>query len=255
MSFSADWLALREPADRAARDGDMLSRAASHVGQGAIVLDLGSGTGSTARAFEHAGQGWTWHFLDGDKNLLEVAKRQHPGAQTTVMNLRDLDNLPLDDVALVTASALLDLMPVDWMHQLARRLRDAAVPFYAALNYNGIMQWSHECPGDAAVTQAFNQHQQTDKGIGPAMGAASAKLATQILTEHGFDVTLADSPWRLDQSTTELHHQLLDGIADAAGEMGYDAARDWLDERRANLPISTTLIGHTDILAVPRTAD
>ena len=45
MGFSADWLALREPADHAARDGDLLAAAAQVAG--AVIVDLGCGTGST----------------------------------------------------------------------------------------------------------------------------------------------------------------------------------------------------------------
>ena len=50
--FSAEWLALREPYDRRARNADVLDAVRRHfAGQTAIaVVDLACGTGSTVRA-------------------------------------------------------------------------------------------------------------------------------------------------------------------------------------------------------------
>lgn len=214
------------------------------------MLDLGSGTGSTARAFgDVAG---AWRFVDGDAALLDMAQARHPGAECIVMNLRDVEGLPMDDVTLVTASALLDLMPVGWMQRLARLLATAAVPFYAALNYDGVMEWSPESARDAGITAAFNVHQQTDKGIGPAMGPQSGAMAAQVLAEHGFDVITAPSPWRLGPDHAELHRQLIAGIAEAAGQTGTAQAWDWAKERWAAITQSHAVIGHTDLLAIPR---
>ena len=52
MTFSADWLALREPYDARARNAEVLaSVAAAFSDQSAIsVVDLACGTGSTLRA-------------------------------------------------------------------------------------------------------------------------------------------------------------------------------------------------------------
>ncbi len=58
MSFTADWLALREPADQAARNHDLLMRAGRCVAAGKTVLDLGSGTGSTAQGLCNARVRW-----------------------------------------------------------------------------------------------------------------------------------------------------------------------------------------------------
>ncbi len=255
MSFSPDWLALREPVDCAARDSALLSRAAAIAGPDAIVLDLGSGTGSTARAFRHAiCASWTWRFLDGDAGLLDIAKTRHPGSECVTMNLRDIDDLPLDGVGLVTASALLDLMPYAWMCQLAERLSRANIPFYAALNYDGQMQWTPASDFDQSITQSFNDHQQTDKGIGPAMGPKSGQLAAQALSEHGFEVALAQSPWQIASQDDELHSQLIAGIGDAADELGNELASAWVAKRTAQVATTCAIIGHTDVLAWPQAA-
>ena len=249
MSFSADWLALREPVDHASRDADLLARAATLAGPGARVADLGCGTGSTARAF--AKTDWHWRFMDGDAGLLDKAGALHPGSEQVIIDLKDIAGLPLDGIDLVTASALLDLMPLDWVERLAQRLRDEAIPFYAALNYNGIMHWSPALPTDGPITAAFNTHQCTDKGIGPALGPVSASETARIFKENGFDVFTGDSPWKLETDQAMLHRATLRGIADAAEEIGAVAAADWRAARLAQVVQTTGYIGHTDILAIP----
>ncbi|MGB3408436.1 MAG: class I SAM-dependent methyltransferase, partial [Jannaschia sp.] len=222
-------------------------------GPGAVVVDLGSGTGSTARAATDAVCAtWRWRFVDGDPALLDIAQARHPEAEKSVFDLRDIDRLPLEGVRLVTASALLDLMPLEWVTALARRLQAAELPFYGALNYNGRMHWSPPHDADADVTRAFNAHQRTDKGIGPALGPTSGEAAAQVFTEHGFDVSLGDSPWELGAAEARLHRELLAGIGDAAEMVGFAHARDWVADRQATVSQTAGYIGHTDILAVPQ---
>lgn len=250
MSFSADWLALREPVDHASRDAELLARAKALAGPSARVADLGCGTGSTARAFGIAD--WHWRFMDGDAELLGKACMLHPGSEQVVIDLKDIAALPLDGVDLVTASALLDLMPLEWVKCMAKRLREEAIPFYAALNYNGIMHWSPALPADGPVTAAFNTHQCTDKGIGPALGPMSAADTARIFEDNGFDVFMGDSPWKLGPDQAMLHDATLQGIADAAEEIGAIATADWRAARLAQVAETTGYIGHTDILAIPR---
>jgi SAM-dependent methyltransferase len=252
VSFSAEWLALREPADLAARNDALLVRAAAQVATGGTVLDLGSGTGSTARAF--AAHGFTdlrWRFFDNDPALLDIAAQQTRHAECTVGNLADIDALPLEDVALVTASALLDLMPQHWVDALAQRLSQAGIPFYAALSYDGVMRWTPQLEEDDAITAHFNRHQSTDKGIGPALGATSGAQSATALGGCGFDVHLADSPWIIDPDQAALHAELVSGIGAAAAEAGMERTDDWTQARREIVETSQAVIGHTDLLALP----
>lgn len=252
LDFAPDWLDLREPADHAARDATLLAQASGSMDPAAIILDLGSGTGSTARAFSRLGPGPRWRFLDGDARLLGIATARHPTAEAVVADLRDPATLPLDGVGLVTASALLDLMPRDWIEALARRLSDVGKPFYAALNYNGEMTWTPDLPDDVSVVAAFNRHQRGDKGIGPATGPGSASAARAAFERHGYRVSTAQSPWHLAPDDAALHAELLKGIATAAGEAGQPGVEDWLSARSSALGHATARIGHTDILAVPQ---
>jgi SAM-dependent methyltransferase len=253
MGFDADWLTLREPADARARDADVFRRALRLVGPGATLLDLGCGTGATARAFAANGASdLNWRLLDNDPELLARAAATHPQATTHVADLADIDALPLEGVQLVTASALLDLVSKDWVARFAARLARARIPFYAVLSYDGRMHWDPAAPLDAEVTAAFNAHQRGDKGFGPALGPDAGDTAAGIFGDQGFDVTLGQSPWRLDPQDAALHEALLSGIAEAATEAGCDAASAWLTRRRGDLANVRAEIGHVDLLAVPR---
>ena len=83
MSFPAAWLDLREPADRVARDPALLASAAAHLGNGWAV-DLGCGTGATARAF---GPGARWRLVDRDEGLLAEARARLPDARVHALDL------------------------------------------------------------------------------------------------------------------------------------------------------------------------
>ncbi|MGZ3217031.1 class I SAM-dependent methyltransferase [Paracoccus sp. T5] len=256
MGFSAEWLALREPADGAARDGGLLARAARAAGPDPVILDLGCGTGSTLRALgPHLPDHAHWHLVDNDPTLLEIARTEAPGRSTSHgLDLRDLEALPLEGVTLVTASALLDLMPADWIAGLARRLSHVGLPFYAALSYDGEMTWDPPLPEDAPVTRAFNDHQRRDKGLGPALGPEAGSEALAVFRNAGFAVTAAPSPWRIGPDQAALHRALIAGIAGAAEEAGAPMAADWGIARREMAPRSHCRIGHLDLLALPPAA-
>lgn len=253
MGFSATWLSLREPADHAARDAALLAAAAKAAGAAPVIVDLGCGTGSTIRALaKHLQQPAGWRLLDNDPDLLaHAANATEDHVTTHRIDLRDLDALPLEGASLVTASALLDLCSRDWVRGLAERLAAQSLPFYAALNYDGVMEWSPADPSDDAVTQAFNRHQRGDKGFGPALGPDSADAIAEVFTAAGFKVLQADSPWQLGPSEADLQRELLAGIAGAAAEAGENTSGRWLQTRIGALAEARCRIGHRDLLALP----
>lgn len=252
MSFDVAWLDLREPADHAARDGELLTRARRYVSAigDPLVVDLGAGTGSSVRAFQLPGT--RWRLIDRDETLLDVARhRCGPIAETVSLDLRDVETIPLDGARLVTASALFDLVGDDWMERFVSRLAEARVGLYAALTYDGAMSWTPGDPEDAPVAALFNRHQRTDKGFGPALGPRAAEALLRVLGVHGYRTLAAASPWRLDGNEVALQRALLGGIAAAAGEVGHASAEDWLRRRLDMAAGSRCDIGHVDILALP----
>jgi ubiquinone/menaquinone biosynthesis C-methylase UbiE len=75
-----------------------------------IILDLGCGTGSTVRALApYLPEETQWRLVDNNLDLLRRASVDIAGSSSThCLDIRKLEQLPLEGVTLVTASALLD---------------------------------------------------------------------------------------------------------------------------------------------------
>jgi hypothetical protein len=151
----------------------------------------------------------------------------------------------------VTASALLDLCSQAWVEGVAEKLARHNLPFYAALNYDGVMHWTPPDPADDMITQAFNRHQRQDKGFGPALGPDAANVIATTFAAAGYRVLQADSPWLLSGEHAALQRELVQGIAQAAFEAGAGEASRWGDIRKAAASTALCHIGHRDILALP----
>src|SRR5882724_845129 len=77
--FSADWLALREPADLRARERSLADRLRRRFAAypSLRVIDLGCGTGSNLRAVAPwLGRQQAWRLVDHDPALLREAARR-----------------------------------------------------------------------------------------------------------------------------------------------------------------------------------
>jgi len=169
MSFSAEWLALREPIDHAARDAGVLAAVIKLIkGETpARITDIGSGTGSTIRAIEkETDHPIAWHLVDNDAALLEVAtaESQNTDVKTSLADLsKSLDAVFAHDCDLVTTSAFLDLVSTKWLSGFVDALKTHKKPFYAALTYDGRAGAMPPIGHDDIILNAFNAHQRTDK--------------------------------------------------------------------------------------------
>ncbi|MDH2326985.1 methyltransferase domain-containing protein [Cereibacter sp. SYSU M97828] len=240
MSFTAEWLTLREPADHAARDPALLNAFRTRITPGTRILDIGCGTGSTLRAVARPTR---WTLADRDPALLAEAARRHPDARTLRIDLANLSTLPSADM--VTASALFDLCSPAFIADFVTHL-GGRTGLYAALNYDGTMEWSDPHPQDDAVIAAFNRHQRRDKGFGPAAGPEAAHTLAARCERAGLRTQLAPSPWLLHPGP--LHTAFVTGVAEAAAETGV-ATQDWLAARLASA--GSCRVGHLDLLALP----
>jgi SAM-dependent methyltransferase len=229
MSFSSNWLALREPADRAARDGalaaalgDWAAARTRALGRPLLVVDLGCGTGASHRALSPLLPGARWRLTDNDPALLaEAAGRT--GAHTLCLDLAATPEIALDGADIVTASALFDLASAAWIDRLAGALAPGAA-MLAALSYDGIETWDPADPAEAEGLAAFHAHQVGDKGFGPSLGPGGAAYLAQALARGGREVRRAPSPWRLSRSRDgALIEALADGAAGAAAQAAHAA--------------------------------
>ena len=260
--FSAEWLALREPYDQAARSRSVLDAcAAALAGHSRVtVTDLGCGTGSTLRALApRLPRMQHWRLIDHDEALLATARKLAAASALDVTTVAaDLAReaghvlVPCD---LIATSALLDLVSQAWLERLVAQAVGLSCPFYAALSYDGTADVQPAVRHDAAVIDAVNRHQRTDKGFGPALGPDAARTAPKLFRAAGFTVVEGRSDWQFGPHDRDIQLQMLAGWAGAAGEIGMDAAAldEWLEERRRHVDEgrSQMRVGHIDFFARP----
>jgi hypothetical protein len=256
--FTTDWLALREPADAAARAGAHVEAFVSSAGASLQVVDLGAGTGANLRYLApRLGGPQEWLAVDADPTLLGALAARPAPAGTRVRTLRldlahDLEALPLGRHDLVTAAALLDLVSATWLARLAARCAAAQAGVLFALTYDGRIEWSPAEDGDARTRALVNLHQRTDKGFGPALGPTAATEAERTFAGLGYRMRSARSDWILGTESRALQAALVDGWVAAALEIAPGEAsvlEDW--RRRRNLHLvngaSRLRVGHLDL--------
>ncbi|CAN7264805.1 SAM-dependent methyltransferase [Bosea sp. LjRoot237] len=275
--FSPDWLALREPADHAARNPQVLAAVGSTFAgrQSLAVVDLGCGAGSNLRGSYSAlpvRQHWT--LVDADSRLLSVARRklaewadaaQEQGEElvlrkddkTLTVDFRQADlNKELEWVLgwqpdLVTAAALFDLASARWLERFAASLVSMRLPLYTVLTYDGRESWEPTHADDQRMLAAFHHHQRSDKGFGPAAGPDATEALAQAFRKAGTAVTVGESPWQLGAGQPDLIRELAAGIAAAVAETGHvapEAIAGWLEAKRS---AASVRVGHQDLWARP----
>jgi len=261
--FSSDWLDAREPVDHAARSSEILSAVAFYFSRekSLRITDIGCGTGSTLRALKPLLHNeLRWHLIDNDDALLgiarECAKDDHMEFSQCDLS-QSLDLLFKDGPSLITTSAFLDLVSLKWLTKLCGEITRRKIPFYAALSYDGRCVCDPPHIHDDKVLTAFNRHQGTDKGFGPALGPKAANSAVALFEKAGYLVSMAQSDWIGDKRHPEFQEMLLKGWWEAACEVNPDDSGcfdNWLKDRLwlLNNGNSTVRVGHLDIFAVPK---
>jgi hypothetical protein len=269
MSFSEHWLALRQHADSSARADGLAQAAADWLQRHGtpdrtLYMDLGSGSGANwlhlAPLLSAHRQ---WLLVDNDAALLANAQTRC-AAGTSVRTQRSdlasqLSTLPWDQVALVSASALLDLVSQSWLEQLAALAAAANVPLLCALSYDGRLVLQKADIDDEWLRAAVNAHQQGNKGFGPALGPDATQVAAELLRDQHYWVGTHDSDWQLDAADARdaaLLRPLIEGWAEAAAEQfpaeaqraSHWAARRLACVARGELQVT---VGHKDLLALP----
>jgi hypothetical protein len=255
VRVSPDWLALREPADAAARSTELAERLARHLGDGRplTIHDLGGGSGAMGRWLAPrlpGPQHWVVH--DRDADLLELALADPPAGATVEARLSDIGRLAADDLAgadLVVASALLDILTEDELTGLLAACAKCCM--LLALTVVGRVALTPADALDARIADAFNAHQR--RLLGPdAVAAAVAQLRAT-----GARVLVRPSPWHLDAAEhRDLIAAWLDGWIAAACEQEpalAAAAGAYRDRRRGQLGATelTVTVEHADLLVLP----
>jgi hypothetical protein len=268
IRVSPDWLALREPADAEARARDLaevLEQALPPSGS-SVIHDLGCGTGSMGRwlgPLLTGPQHWVLH--DRDPDLLALAAVDAPGpaadgAPVTVEAKRtDLGRMQvpdLDGAALITASALLDMLTADELDRLVGLCLGVGCPVLLTLSVIGNVEIAPAEPLDRRVAAAFDAHQRRATDRGKLLGPDAVDFAADAFRRLGAEVLVRPSPWRLGPAHSALTAEWFTGWVGAACEQEVELAGDSepyarrrVEQARAGeLAVS---VGHADLLVLP----
>ena len=269
IRVSRDWLALREPADAAARAPDLAVqlRRCLPTGGRQVIHDLGCGTGAMGRWLAPrlpGPQHWVLH--DRDADLLAIAAEDLPGeaadgaAVTVETRESDITRLApgdLTDANLITASAMLDLLTGEELAGLVTVCAGAGCPVLLTMSVVGRVDLNPADPLDAEVAAAFDAHQRRTTERGRLLGPDAVAVALAGFDRLGADVLVRPSPWRLGASDADLTAQWFTGWVGAAceqqvelfAETGAYARRRLAEATAGQLAVT---VDHADLLILPR---
>jgi trans-aconitate methyltransferase len=268
VRVSPAWLALREPADGAARAGELVGelRAALPADRPLVVHDLACGTGSMLRWLAPrlpGPQHWVLYDLDADLLDIAAAERRPPArdgsAVTVEVRARDVTRLSRDEydrATLFTTSALLDLVTGEQLDRLVAMCVAIGRPAFFTLSVCGHVELLPAHRLDVAVGAAFNAHQRRELGGRRLLGPDAVAAVTQAFRKAGYEVHTAASPWRLGASERELTVEWFRGWLAAAREFRPELAsltRDYAQQRLADAAAGRlrVVVHHRDVLARP----
>jgi hypothetical protein len=277
MSFSAEWLALREPVDHRSTSAKLraeVAKAFAHSDPLRIV-DMGCGSGSNLRGLAPSlPQNQHWTLVDWDAALLgharealsqwadahahdgEILVLEKDGKHLRVSFLqadlaRHVEHALDVGVDLVTAAAFFDLVSEDWIEAFAKAMAARKLPLYTVLTYDGHERWSPAHSADGAMNAAFHTHQRSDKGFGPAAGPAAAAALARTFAQQGYNVQRENSPWTITPADGDLLVELARGAANAVRETGLVDSADIDSWLAARVSAQICVIGHEDVFARP----
>jgi hypothetical protein len=269
IRVSTDWLDLREGADAAARSRELVGELGRHLPASGVrvIHDLACGTGAMGRWLAPllpGRQHWVLH--DRDAALLDVAAARCPGPAAdgapvdVATRSSDITRLAAGDLAgaaLVTASALLDLLTRDELGGLLDVCVAVGCPLLLTLSVVGHVELAPADALDARVGAAFDAHQRRMTGRGRLLGPDAVAAAVEELCLAGREVLVRRSDWRLGDADAGLAATWFGGWIAAACEREPELADEAGAYARRRLRAAqagglVVTVGHTDLLALPR---
>jgi len=259
------WLDLREPADARSRSTELLDHLRALLPDDGLleVHDLGCGTGSMRRWLGPQLSGpQRWIEYDRDAELLDRHATDSTtsldgielSVQTRSFDLTELVEADLTGAALITASALLDMLAADELEHLVSTCASAGCPCLITLSVVGHVEFFPPDPLDVAFEKAFNHHQRRMMPHGRLLGPDAATAAADLLERAGMTVVTRPSPWRLGPADGPMLAEWFEGWLEAACEQDLtlrDAAGPYALKRHAQLDdgLLRATIHHHDLLA------
>jgi hypothetical protein len=268
VRVSNEWLALREPADAAARSLELVEHLARRPAASGrwVIHDLGGGTGAMGRWLAPllpGPQDWVVHDRDADLLALAVADVPGPaadgGAVTVETKQSDITRLQPGDLAgatLITASALLDMLTEEELARIVNACAAAACPILLAMSVVGRVGLTPADPLDNRMAAAFNAHQRRTIERSRLLGPDAVTVAAGQFGRLGAEVLVRSSPWRLGAAQAVLAEAWFTGWMGAACEQQPELtgeAEAYTSRRLAQAAAGElgVTVDHADLLALP----
>ena len=187
--------------------------------------------------------------------------QQRTAAPVTVeTRLGDITRLEPGDLAsaaLVTASALLDMLTAAELDRLVAGCAGAGCPVLVPLSVTGAVDLTPADAFDRPVREAFNSHQRRSTGPGRLLGPDAVGAAVDGLRRLGLDVLVRPSPWVLGPADAALAARWFAGWWGAAREQRPELGAEAAPYARRRLAQATAgrlsvTVHHLDLLAWPR---
>jgi trans-aconitate methyltransferase len=265
------WLALRAPADDAARSADLahqLARLLAGVRRPVVVHDLGAGTGSMTRWLAPRLPGpQRWVLRDGDPDIVEHldlravtdAAGRAIASDVVVEDLAELPAEAFEEASAVTASALLDVITHAEAAHVVRACVAAGAPALFSLTVTGaarVLPSERHERVEHAIGAAFNDHQRREHDGRRMLGPDAVAVVAGLFADAGWNVRVAPTPWRLSRRSTALIAEWLNGWIAAAVEQRPELAAEAEEYRRHRLAQAAAghlrvTVSHEDLLAWP----
>ena len=270
VRVSGEWLALREPADAAARSRALVEALGQYLPTARrwVIHDLGAGTGAMGRWLAPLLSGpQHWILHDRDADLLALATADPPGraadaaavtVETTLSDITRLRPAELAGASLLTASALLDMLTADELAGLVAACSAAGCPALLAMTVVGCVELSPAEPLDRRLAAAFNAHQRRPTARGRRLGPDAVAQAVEQFGPRGAEVLVRPSPWRLGPAHADLAKVWFEGWVRAACEQQPELAPETGAYARRRLAQASAgqleiTVNHADLLALPPT--
>ncbi|WNJ16797.1 hypothetical protein [Pontibacter sp. G13] len=269
--YEIDWLEARWRFDHEARDQGLIQHALAFLAQSddPHIIDLGSGYGANFRhlhpeiPYPHR-----WSFVERDERLLAQSLQQikiELALQATNIQVEGKHHSLLDpawmDILnpgdLVTANAVIDILPESEAITIFQKILERGCAFLATINYLDMAVFPAH-PLDEKVIGWYHQHMRQVQSGGGSMGNSWEQSLVRLRNNPQIQFLQAPSIWEIQPGDQAIQSHLLGFMEEAIGEMGHsledsEAFQLWLTHRIGALEAGklSMRVFHQDFLALP----
>ena len=229
------------------------------------IVDLGSGTGSNCLYFfEKFPSQQNWVFIEREEKIsqyalnrlaIEADKRGYEvthGTNSLVLEkenrnikikyitdsfLNLTDVVDLDEVDLVMASAVFDLISFSQFVDFGSVLLEKKLPLLTTLNY-AEMNFNSDAPSDVVFIEKYESFMNRPQEFGKAMGKKCPRILVDFFQKQEAKIEYGPSIWKLEgESAQVMNHHLLNFMESASNQMIEDQEerilfKDWITTKR-----------------------